>query len=700
MSGGIQTQNSLVTVNETNEATGDESNAIAESIITPEQPNQTRRDFRDDPEVTEWVKANVCNLLQTARDNFQAIHADWLKINHMIAMEMEADATYKGETQVYLPTFNKALEVRKAHVCKASFPTDSFLDAIALKVETPEETLNREANKAWMKKQIENAKLRSNLKPFVHNVLAFGVGILKGYWEDALVKQKKRKHKAANFTLETLLSNKPKKYCGKAKVKTVNNFTFYAHPLTVGSLDECTLQFEDIQVSKQYIETMIKKDYWRRADVEFAHANNESERNRQDILTQNTKTSQTAISGGAAGELGEYTDMSEVWFSMHLPTQYFDAEEIAEGEHLEPVAMKAIICGTNIIDLQYNPFNHGKPPYLLKQLLKTPDVLITPGYGKMVMSSQFLVNDLVNQVNDNGIYGLNPMLERVTGNLAGHSLAQTVHPGATWDVTEKDSINFIRPDVAHIQHGMPLLQMAISQVNDPIAPPILQGSAGNTGAAGTATGAQLLQSNTKTDIADFNEDLEQEILQPLLNMIYDLGKQFESAEMFLAITGGEKARFAPEMLAMDVSWQWVASSQTINQQLRGQQMGAFLQLVVNPDIIQMLMQKGLQLDIVPILRKMWEDGLGQRAFESLIVKQPMGMPGMPGAPVMPGQPGMPAQPAPVSPEQISPVSQNPNAAAMPPVAPTAGEGEQFRAMRGEAEGISGLLGELGNAKKP
>lgn len=691
----IQTQNQLVTVNESNESGGSEQ--IADYIADVNQ--QVIPNFKTNKEVTDWVRDNVISIMPQIRADYQTIHAEWQRIDNMISMEMEEDAKYKGETQVYLPTFVKALETRVAHISKASFPSDSYMDAIALKRETDQESAHREATKAWMKRQIEtNAKLRSNLKPFARNVCAYGVGMLKVWWEDSLVKQKKR-HKSANPKLDAMLTSNTKR-CGKAKIKTVNNYALYAHPLTVDSLDQCTLVFEDIQISKQFVETMIKLGYWNREDITMASNANDTEDKRQMSLIKFTETSQTAVTGGLGGELGAYVEMSECWFNMHLPNAFFSKDEIESGENLEPVAMKAIICGGNIVDIQYNPFNHGKHPYLMKKLMDIPDVLITPGYGKMVMTSQYLVNDLVNQVNDNGIYGLNPVVMRDLSKLAEHSLKQTVHPGAVFDTNDKGAIEFDRPPIEQIQAGTALLQVAISQVNDPISPPILQGSgSGGGGAANTATGAQLLQSNTKVDIQDFNEDMEQQVFVPLMEMIQALGQQFETAEMFLAITGQQKAVFTPDMLAVEVSWQWVASSQTINQQIRGQQLGVFLQTILNPTVLQMLQMKGINLNIVPILRKMWEDGLGQRSFESIAEKaqilsaQPQ--PGMPQAPTTTQQP--PTE-TPLSPEQVSTVSQNPNPN-QPPVAPTTGEGEQFRSVRNEAEQASGLMGILGNLPK-
>lgn len=691
---GVQQQNQLVTVNKSNENSGEDN--IAESILTP-TIREEGENFLDDEEICAWVIDNVCDITQQVRNDYQPIHAEWIKINRMLTMEMEEDASYKGETQVYLPTFAKAIETRVAHICKASFPTDTFFDVLSLKVETPEESNARQASKAWMKRQIEtNAKLRSKLNPFARNVCAYGVGFFKVWWEDELVKQHKKRNKYGTTAVAQAMAGKTAKKCGKLRVKATNNFATYAYPMSVDSLEQCTLIFEDIQVSRMYCETMIKYGYWKEDSIQFTSTEPDTEQFRQEALVQNAKTAQTAISGGAGGQLGQYTNLTECWFSMPLPERYFTEEEIAASEHLQPQPMKAVICGQNIVSVERNPFNHGKPPYLMKKLIEQADVLITPGYGKLVMTSQYLINDLVNQVNDNGIFGLNPMGMRDITKIAGHSLKQTMQPGAMFDILEKGAIEFTRPPVEQIAYGQQLIGMAKAEVNDVIAPPILQGTgSGGGGAASTATGAQLLQANTKTDIQNFNEDLEQEVFMPLMEMAQSLGQQYESSEMYLAITGQQKVQFKPEYLAMELSWQWVASSQTINQQMRGQQLSQFMATLLNPAVQQYFMQRGIVLNIESVIRKIWEDGLGQRSFETLIQRQePALQPGTTGAGAPPVPGTMSPGNTPLSPEQISSVSQNSN---LPmPVTPTAGEGEQFRSVREGAEDMSGAMGILGN----
>jgi hypothetical protein len=213
------------------------------------------------------------------------------------------------------------------------------------------------------------------------------------------------------------------------------------------------------------------------------------------------------------------------------------------------------------------------------------------------------------------------------------------------------------------------------------APSVLQGT-GSKGGAKTATGAQILQGNVKGDLQDVIEDIELQMLQPLMEMVHSLGQQYEAPERWLAISGGEKLQFTRDMLEGEYLWRWVASTQATNQQMRAQQSIQFVQLAAS--LAPMLMQQGQTIDVVPLLRRIYEDGLGQRNFDRVIKAapmMPMGAPGM--GPPMPGQaPGQGPQ------EPRSATEQAPGGGG--PMVP--GEGEAFGAVRQNADAMAAMLG--------
>jgi hypothetical protein len=210
---------------------------------------------------------------------------------------------------------------------------------------------------------------------------------------------------------------------------------------------------------------------------------------------------------------------------------------------------------------------------------------------------------------------------------------------------------------------------------------VLQGS-GAKGGAKTATGSQILQSNVKGELQDQIEDIELRVLMPLMDMIHSLGQQYETAERFLAITGGEKMQFTRDMLEGEYLWKWVASSQASNQQMRTQQSIGFAQLAAS--MVPLLQQQGQMFDPAPLLRRIYEDGLGQRNFDRIIKQAPM-MPGMPGMP--PGGSGGTPPEAPGD-RPRSAVEQAPGGSGE--MAP--GEGEAFGEVRSQADDMAAMLG--------
>jgi len=100
--------------------------------------------------------------------------------------------------------------------------------------------------------------------------------------------------------------------------------------------------------------------------------------------------------------------------------------------------------------------------------------------------------------------------------------------------------------------------------------------------------------------------------------------------------------------------------------------------------VPLLQQQGKQLNVIPILKKVWTDGLGQRGFDQLVQDLPP-MPGM-----MPGAPGAPgAPPAPGGPQPQDMQMQDPNQNMNP------SGNEDFAEVRDGADEMSAIAGEFG-----
>lgn len=632
--------------------------------------------FAEDREAREWLELNLLSLLGTVRDDRSAQHSEWGKIARMATLVKDTTSAYTGQSDAYLPVYQKARETRVSHLSRGLFPTDTYLDCDS---ENPELDAHVVPAKAWMMWQLEKAaKLRAELKPFLRSLTDYGIAIAKVYWEKPL-NPVKTTRMARLPGIEQMLLNygKPSPWTNEgARFKARSPFSWYCWPTSINSIDEASLVFEDIQVSKQFIDEMGRKGVWKNVE-EISRSSNHENLNTelQARLDEVGGSADTAIDV-RQGELATWTILTECWLRMPVPKKLYTTGETPG----EPVPVKAVFAGGVLIEARRNPFWHQKPPYVMQRMNETTDSLYTVGMGRSMLSLQGLINDFINQTNDNGIYGLNPIV-KYNPNLVVGPL-EPFAPGRAYPVLDPNGIMFDRPPVEQLQYGLMITNQLITYANDLTGvPAVLQGS-GAKGGAKTATGSQILQSNVKGELQDLIEDIELRVLMPTMHMIHSLGQQYESAERYLVISGGEKIQFTRDMLEGEIAWRWVASSQAVNQQQRAAQSLQFLQAVINPGVLQLLMQQGKLINPEPLLRRIYEDGLGQRNFDKIVTVAPM----MPG--VMP--PGGGGEPPPGGAPR-SAVEQAPGGSG--PMAP--GEGEEFMAVRGQADEMAAMMGAQG-----
>lgn len=659
-------------------------------------PPDSTVNFCDDEKSKQWVEQNVIGLIKHIRGVYGQQHLEWSNIRRMANMTRDFNAAYEGQSKAYIPAYQRALETRVSHTSRGLFPTDTYIDVSPVQADIIPGVPNiadaaKESVKAWMMWQLEtSAKVRTNLKPFLRNLFNYGTSVAKVWWEKPPVEQRATRLKKGGIPgAEALLGDYQPLYpwqCEGLRFSSRNPFSWYIWPITVNSIGEASFVFEDIQVSRQFVSEMAAKGVWKNTDRIIDSADKDTETNNQiqQGILETAGQSETAVDY-TQGELANWRYMQECWFRMPVPDSLYRDGEV-KGSN---VPVKALLCGGVLVELRRNPFWHQQAPYLLQRLNENNDSFYTIGMGRAAASLQYLINDLANQTNDNGIYALNPIVKYNPNLIVGP--LEPLEPGRMFGMTDVAGMEFDRPPIEQIQYGQQLVNMYISFLNDMSgAPPILQGS-GDRGAGKTATGAQTLQLNAKTELQDIIEDLELRILQPLMIMAHSLGQQFERQERWLAISGGQKLQFKPGMLENDFFWRWVASSQSVNQQMRAQQTAQFLQVAANPAVMQLLMQQGKMVNPEPVLRRMWEDGLGQRNFGNVITPlTPMAMMGMMQQQHGAEEKGEKPSGSPQEPRSATEQAPGGGAGEMAP-----GEGEMFGEVRQGADAMAAAAGPLG-----
>lgn len=635
--------------------------------------------------LTDSIRALV-EVLHWTRNERVGMEDDWNAIRRMTLLQHDSGQKYKGRSNAYLPVYNRTRTTLTSSLSQGLFPSDDYFD-VATPVGDPERGKRIKGYLQWELDVI--GRVRTKMKPFLSQLVDIGTSALK-YWYRTdiknLGKAKFAKDVARKFLRQQTFT--PSKTYDGLCVSSRNMHNLYVYPVTADSPDEVDIVFEDISVPRRFVEEMLRKKRWinetaaMNAPIETNFLNN------QQTMLQDAAGMSAPETSPVTGTFAEMLMVTEVWVDLVLPSAAY-----AVGEDPEmPVPCRVVLAGDIALEIRRNPFWHQKPPYLFTRLNTRPGYFYGEGFGHVHRSLQYLANDFINQTNDCGIYGLNPMVAVKPSSLVGPLPA--VRPGATIQVTDLDALKFFNPPIELVQSGMQMVNAIVGMDQDfGGAPPILNGS--GAGKAGkTATQSQILQRNAQQPLQDIVEDIELEVLVPLLKGTWSNCLQYRDPDE-LAQLIGEDLILSPEAVAADYEFRWLASSQATNQQVRAQQAMQLLQIMMTPPVMQTLQMQGMQFDPVPILKRLYSDGFGFRGFDEIVKPMPPPpgmMPGMPppgleGAQGAQGAQGMQGAPAD---RMRSATEQSPEGG----IAAQPGEADDFMGVRQNADMLAGMMGQF------
>ena len=246
------------------------------------------------------------------------------------------------------------------------------------------------------------------------------------------------------------------------------------------------------------------------------------------------------------------------------------------------------------------------------------------------------------------------------------------------------AVTFDRPPVEQVQYGIQMLNLWLGFGQElGGAPAIMQGTKG----AKTATTSQILQKQAAVPLQDLVQDLELEVMIPLMRASFMFAQQFRTDEIMVKVAG-KNFKVTPDKFMIDADFRWLASSQSVNSQQRAQQAIQLLSAIV--PLIPVMQQQGYQFDPVPMIQRLYSDGMGFRNFDQVVKKLPpqMMQPGM--APGMAPPGGAPGGPPDTGDRVRSSLEAVQGAGAE--MAP--GEGEEFMNVRSNADELAGMMGEM------
>lgn len=640
------------------------------------------RNYAHDANVHAWVQAELAGLIPHIQALRQSLEEEWREIRRASMLQHDANQKYVGRSNVYIPQWAKALDTLVTQTINGVFPSD---ETISVKSTLGGEEGDAQAVADYILYEFaKQAKVRVNLQGAIRNFWEYGTGVIKDWYAKELVKLSRREFRrrgrgdAFADSIPDLVSTFDAE---GYRISSRNLFNVYVWPFSAESPEDATLIFETINVPFKFIDQQVRAGRWRAEDAEQVKGgswNPTHEYNQMQAMLDSTNINATStISPTPGQELGQTRVVVEAWCDIPLPASAYSRDE----DPGYPLPCKVVLSGTTVLEVRRNPFFHQKPPFLFLRARREGGAFYGKGNGFFARQLQYLVNDLGNQMNDNGTYALNPVAFMNVNLIAGPPPA--IHPGAVFSVLGDGAIRFDRPPAEQIQHGLALLGLWRAMSDDVSgAPPIMQGTNAGKGAR-TATSSQILQRNASQPLQAVVADIEEFWMVPLMRRCWLAGQQYRSSDVFARVAGRD-IRVAPQQLVGDYDFAWLASNQTVNAQARAAQANQFLAAVMNPLAVQLLQQQGKQLNLVPIFRRLWTDGLGYRNFDEIVSDAGMPMMGM----GMPGPMGG-GEGGPEMAEGSGDRSAIPGSGEMVP-----GEGEDFSAVRQGADSMAAGMGGL------
>lgn len=654
----------------------EEANPGTFGSIIPVSHLPSLENYAEDGTVFTFCQQELSQVMDWTRQDRMSLEEEWAQIREMTQMRHGAGRRYFGRSDTYMPIYRKVKATNVSALSSGLFPTEDYFDVVDRRSGDPD---SAKPVKTYMQWELEvNARIKSFVKPVLGQLYDYGTSPMKFWYRKDLMNIGKAKKTGKGVTGRDLLSYSFDRKCVHEglSVSPRNLLYWYIYPSTAETINDAQMVFEDVDVPWSYVQHMANTGRWHNVDeVVRQQSQPEHERKKQEMLWARGLVS---VPGGGDMPLSaQIFTITEVWTFMRLPKGAYLQDESID----EPVPVRVVMVGNVPVEVRRNPFFHQRPPYVVGRTDWEPGMFYGSGGGRTVLPLQLMGNDLANQTNDNGIYAMNPIPIINVGMMA--QMPAGIAPGVPWYVHDiQQAVKFDRPPWEQVQVGMQMFERIMSQAQDAGgAPPVLQGTQG----AKTATGTSILQKNAQTPLADQVLDIEQDMMVPLLSMAFDNAVQYRDQKVFAAVAG-EKFEIEPEQLAIDAQFQWLASNQSANAQMRNQQAIQLLQAV--QPILPVLMQQGYVVDLVAVIKRLWS-GLGYRGFHEFIRKAEA----VPGA--MPGQPIRPDQMGGVQQEQgdrmRSALEQvygqgDPNAEAVP------GEAEEFGEVRAGADDMAALLG--------
>ena len=620
------------------------------------------------PAFVDRMKAEVIPMLSEIRRRRSGLNEMWARLFKVWSLEHE-DQGYVGTSNVYVPAGKKVGDTLVSQLVSATFPGDDNFSVEARRYDDPTWAQRAVSVKETLKYRVENtARLRVASGRFYRQLVLTGNSPVKFHYRREYARMRQRaRPRGELFGMplppeDVTLRDTP-------VFETIDASNFYAFPEDVNDLCDAELIFEDMTVSLASLRRRAAQDLYDSAAVERA-----GRMSRNPEKTQATQEKLRAQGIPVPNEAANHYGMVDLT-ELHIR---FDpsAPDMAHEKDARWMLITVTSAG-EVLRAIDNPWWHGRPPYALGRMGTNVGRLYGTGFIEGIRELNVLLNDQTNQGMDCATYALNP-ITLTNPDLIQGALAPLA-PGVQWLVQDVNrAVRTITPPMEPLNATSILTTQTQAWINDyGGAPPVLQGGSAPGRAFRTATGIGTAQRNASVPLQEIVRLCEAEVFEQSLFHFWALDQQFANDDMLIYFSGESRPRRVdPRTLAGDWMFKWMASTQTSNLQVKGNNILQLLNLVASPPMVQAFQQNRLRFNPKPWLKRLCQEVYGFRDIDDAVVEDMAKMMGPP-----PGRPPELGQGQPPPPEF----------GGEPPIE----DSGEFSAMRDEANDLAAGYGGMG-----
>jgi hypothetical protein len=574
-----------------------------------------------DPEILARCRDELVPYVRRTRQERNGVLRErWLRYYRIWSVRHDQQG-YRGRTNTYFPLGRRWIEQWTTRLKRDLFPDQDWFACRALREDFEARVPAKVAlQKYWMRRHM---RVRKHALPWLRQLVTYGTSPVRNVWrciehEQTVLRDVLDDDGApSGRTIEQV--EKVADFLGPT-FEPVDLFAFYVAPVTAAGLEDATLIFEDRCVPRSRVYALANTPM----DPRNPDAGNVYEG--VGALVDLYDQAIASRTGGGGRNPEKYDALAQrladkgftAPLDQNLPAALrpLDLTECMWTVDLEDdPAPYLITLGADDIPLriQRRPFFHGGSQWLCGRFVQVAEEFYGRGLPELFDYMQYFVNDLGNQSGDAFVWSTNPIAVVDIGAVQDPTSLRMA-PGAKW-LANPAGVQFTTPPQGAAQAGFEAVSNYVGLADTLVAPtparPLgAQPQAAPQDAAGLA--AQLADS--AVDLRAIVENLEDEVMAPLLERNDILTQQCLDRDIILKVAGADGMELVEHPITVadlvgEYEWEWLGTTNALNQQVRAQQMiqGVALFTQIPQD---QLAAQGVTVDWPYILRMFWGVGLG------------------------------------------------------------------------------------------